>query len=106
MVLKDYSTAFLDQAIAMTTGATIVCYTLYTVDVRTAELFGTRAMLITVPSVIYGLLRYVYIIYHLEKGEDPSYTLSHDIPMIANVVVWIVAAFLVVTCGSQFSLFR
>jgi 4-hydroxybenzoate polyprenyltransferase len=105
-VLKDYSTAFMDQAIAMTTGATIVCYTLYTVDERTVELFGTQAMIVTIPSVIYGLLRYVYIIYHLEKGEDPSHTLSHDIPMIANIIVWIVAAFLVVTYGSQLSLFR
>ena len=104
-VLRDYSTAFLDQAIAMTTGATIVCYTLYTVDSWTVKLFGTRAMLITVPSVIYGLLRYVYIIYHLERGEDPSYTLSHDIPMIVNVIIWIMAAFLVVTYGRQLSLF-
>ncbi len=104
-VLKDYSTTFLDQAIAMVTGATIVCYTLYTVDVRTVELFGTRAMLVTVPSVIYGLLRYIYIIYHLEQGEDPSHTLIHDIPMIINLMIWIVASLFVVTYGKQFSLF-
>ncbi len=87
-VLKDYSTTFLDQAIAMVTGATIVCYTLYTVDARTVELFGTRAMLVTVPLVIYGLLRYIYIIYYLEQGEDPSHTLIHDILMIINLMIW------------------
>jgi 4-hydroxybenzoate polyprenyltransferase len=105
VVLKDYSTTFLDQAIAMATGVTIVCYTLYTVDARTVELFGTQAMLITVPSVIYGLLRYIYIIYHLEQGEDPSHTLIHDVPMIINMIIWIVVSLLVVTYGKQFSLF-
>lgn len=105
VVLKDYSTTFLDQAIAMVTGATIVCYTLYTVDARTVELFGTQAMLVTVPSVIYGLLRYIYIIYHLEQGEDPSHTLIYDIPMVINQMIWIVASLLVVIYGKQFSLF-
>ncbi|MHC4799648.1 MAG: hypothetical protein ACYTF1_23690 [Planctomycetota bacterium] len=104
-IAKDYSTTFLDQAIAMVTGATIVCYTLYTVDARTVELFGTQAMLVTVPSVIYGLLRYIYIIYHLEQGEDPSHTLIYDIPMVINQIIWIVASLLVVTYGKQFSLF-
>jgi 4-hydroxybenzoate polyprenyltransferase len=104
-VLKDYSTTFLDQAISMVTGATIVCYTLYTVDARTVELFGTRAMLVTVPSVVYGLLRYIYLIYHLEQGEDPSHTLTHDVPMIINLVIWVMASLLVVSYGKQFSLF-
>jgi 4-hydroxybenzoate polyprenyltransferase len=104
-VLEDYSIAFIDQAIAMVTSATIVCYTLYTVDTQTVELFGTQAMLVTVPSVIYGLLRYIYIIYHLEKGEDPSRTLIHDIPMIINLMIWIVASLLVVTYGKQFGMF-
>lgn len=104
-VLKDYSTTFLDQAISMVTGATIVCYTLYTVDTRTVELFGTRAMLVTVPSVVYGLLRYIYLIYHLEQGEDPSHTLTHDVPMIINLMIWIITSLLVVSFGKQFSLF-
>jgi 4-hydroxybenzoate polyprenyltransferase len=104
-VLKDYSTTFLDQAISMVTGATIVCYTLYTVDTRTVELFGTRAMLVTVPSVVYGLLRYIYLIYHLEQGEDPSHTLTHDVPMIINLMIWVMASLLVVSYGKQFSLF-
>jgi 4-hydroxybenzoate polyprenyltransferase len=104
-VLKDYSTTFLDQVIAMVTGATIVCYTLYTVDARTVALFGTRAMLVTVPSVMYGLFRYIYIIYHLEQGDDPCHTLIHDIPTLINLAIWMVASLLVVTHGRQFSLF-
>jgi len=101
IVLKDYSMAFLDQVIAVVTGATIICYALYTVDARTLQVFGTRAMLLTVPSVIYGVFRYLYIIYHLERGQDPTQTLTHDIPTIINLIIWVIISLLVVAYGSQ-----
>ena len=103
-VLKDYSAAFLDQVISMVTGATIVCYVLYTVDPRTVDMFGTRAMLLTVPSVMYGLFRYIYLIYHLKQGEDPTSTLTHDIPTLINLVIWIFLSILVVSYGTQLEL--
>jgi 4-hydroxybenzoate polyprenyltransferase len=103
-VLKDYSAAFLDQVIAMVTGATIVCYVLYTVDPRTVDMFGTRAMLLTVPSVMYGLFRYIYLIYHLKQGEDPTSTLIHDMPTLMNLVIWIALSILVVSYGEGFEL--
>lgn len=105
LVLKDYSIAFLDQVIAMVTGATIVCYALYTVDARTIEVFGTSAMLLTVPSVIYGLLRYIYIIYHHRQGQDPTATLLRDIPTLINLFIWIIIAVLVVSYGKSINLF-
>ena len=101
IVLKDYSVAFLDQVIAVVTGATVVCYALYTVDARTVEVFGSRAMLLTVPPVIYGIFRYIYIIYHLQKGDDPTKALFHDIPTLVNLVIWITIAMLVVTKGAD-----
>ena len=104
-VLRDYSAAFLDQAISMVTAATIVCYALYTVDKRTVEVFHTHAMLLTVPSVMYGLFRYIYIIYHLKKGEDPTSTLIRDIPTIINLIIWIVLALLIVSYGGRFDFF-
>ena len=105
IVLKDYSIAFLDQVIPIVTAATIVCYALYTVDQRTLEAFGTRAMVITVPCVMYGLFRYVYIVYHLKKGEDPTQTLLRDVPTIANIIVWIVLSLCVVIYGAKLTLF-
>ncbi|MEJ2649215.1 MAG: UbiA prenyltransferase family protein [Sedimentisphaerales bacterium] len=60
IVINDYSVVFLDQVISMVASATIVCYALYTVDTLTLETFGTRAMLLTIPFVIYGILRYIY----------------------------------------------
>ncbi len=105
-VLKDYSVAFLDQVIPMVTGATIIAYALYTVDAHTQMVLGTRAMLLTLPFVIYGLLRYIYIIYHLKQGTDPVETLIRDIPTIINLLLWIVTSLLVVRYGGKFDYFR
>lgn len=104
-VLQHYSTAFLDQAIAMVTGATIVCYALYTVDERTLALFGSRALLLTVPSVMYGMFRYVYLIYHVKQGEDPTGVVLRDVPMIVNLAVWIVVVLLAIHYGARWQLF-
>ena len=105
-VLKDYSTVFLDQVIAMVTGATIVCYALYTVDDHTLKVLGNRGMLLTVPSVIYGLFRYIYLIYHCKKGEDPTETVVRDIPTLVNLVLWVLISFFVVIYGNRLNLFQ
>ena len=105
-VLKEYSIAFLDQVISMVTGTTILAYALYTVDAHTQMVLGSRAMLLTLPFVIYGLLRYIYIIYHLKQGADPTETLLHDIPTIINIFLWIATSLLVVKYGGKLDFFR
>ncbi len=105
VVLRDYSVAFLDQVIAMVTAATIVCYALYAVDARTREVFGTRAMLLTFPCVMYGLFRYIYIVYHLKQGEDPTCTLYRDVPTILNILIWLLLSLSVVLYGDRMALF-
>jgi len=104
-VLQDYSIAFLDQVIPMVTAATIICYALYTVDNRTLNVLGTRAMLLTVPSVMYGLFRYIYLIYHKNKGADPTDLVCRDAPTLINLLIWVLISVWVVTKGQQFDLF-
>jgi len=104
-VLQDYSVAFLDQVIAMLTAATMICYALYSVDARTVEALGSHGMLFTVPLVMYGLFRYIYLIYHLKEGEDPTGTLYRDVPTLVNLVLWLVLSAVVVRYGEQFDLF-
>ncbi|MBN1435516.1 MAG: decaprenyl-phosphate phosphoribosyltransferase [Sedimentisphaerales bacterium] len=104
-VLKHYSVEFLNQIIAMVTGVTIVCYALYTVDTRTLHEFGSRAMLLTLPSVMYGMFRYLYLIYHLNQGENPAKILSKDIPSILNALLWIAICIFVVRYGTDLHLF-
>jgi len=105
-VLQDYSIAFLDQVIPMVTAATIICYALYTVDDRTLSVLGTRAMLLTVPSVMYGLFRYIYLIYHEQKGADPTDLVCRDAPTLINLLIWVLISVWVVTKGHQFDLFE
>ncbi|MHC4122463.1 MAG: decaprenyl-phosphate phosphoribosyltransferase [Planctomycetota bacterium] len=101
--LENYSVPFLDQLIAIVTGATIICYALYTVDECTLQLFGTRAMLLTVPPVMYGIFRYLYLTYHLKHGEDPTEVLIRDLPTIINLIIWLILALLVVVYGEVIS---
>jgi 4-hydroxybenzoate polyprenyltransferase len=105
-VLKDYSMSFLDQVIPIVTGTTILAYALYTVDEHTQMVLGTRAMLLTLPFVIYGLLRYIYIIYHLKQYADPTENLLRDIPTIINLTLWVVTSLLVVKYGEKLNFFR
>ena len=87
-VLAHYSTAFLDQMISIATAATVVCYILYTVDGRTVELVGSRLLLLTVPFVLYGIFRYLYLVYHAEAGGDPTRTVLTDVPLLVTGVGW------------------
>jgi 4-hydroxybenzoate polyprenyltransferase len=105
-VLKDYSIPFLDQVIPMVTGATILAYALYTVDAHTLIVLGSRAMLLTLPFVIYGLLRYIYLIYHLKLDTDPTETLVRDIPTMINLFLWIITSLLVVKYGGKLGYFH
>jgi len=97
-ILGAYSVAFLDQTIGALTAATIVGYTLYTVDDRTAAVHrfdsddGLPPLLLTVPFVIYGLFRYLYLVHHRDGGGSPTATLLHDRPSLANGLLFLVVA--------------
>ena len=104
-VLADYSVGFLDQAISVVTGATIICYAMYTVDARTENEFGTKALLLTVPLVMYGMFRYIYVIYHLKEGENPTKAICKDPAMIANTALWIGVSLAVILWGAGWGLF-
>src|SRR5690606_23004701 len=65
--LADLSVPLLDQLIAAVTASTIVCYALYTMSEETIRRFGTDGLKFTIPCVVYGIFRYLYLIYR--KGE-------------------------------------
>jgi 4-hydroxybenzoate polyprenyltransferase len=87
-VLAYYNTVFLDQMISIVTAATVVCYVLYTVDARTVEIVGSRLLLFTVPFVLYGVFRYLYLVYHVESGGDPTRTVFTDLPLLLTGAGW------------------
>ena len=87
-VLSHYSEAFLDQMINVVTASTVVSYALYCVDERTIERFGTDHLIYTIPLVLFGIFRYLYLIYQRPEERNPTEALLSDMPFVINVVLW------------------
>ncbi|HLA39365.1 MAG TPA: decaprenyl-phosphate phosphoribosyltransferase, partial [Candidatus Glassbacteria bacterium] len=92
-VLAHYSPYFLDQMIAVVTPSTLICYILYTLSPDTVAHVGSRGLVFTVPFVIYGILRYLYLIHRRQGGGDPAALLIRDPWLLAAVTGWLVVAF-------------
>ena len=87
-VLEHYSVPFLDQMVAMVTAAAILSYVIYAVN---SPLVGSR-MLATAPSVLYGVFRYLYLIYDRQDTRSTAAILTQDPGMIFAGVSWIASA--------------
>ncbi|OYW05336.1 MAG: hypothetical protein B7Z61_06560 [Acidobacteria bacterium 37-71-11] len=87
-----YPLSYLHDVVTMLAGVTLVTYTLYTVAPDTTrKLGGSNALLLTVPLVLFGIMRYLLLL-HREGAQDPTATLFRDRALLVTVVVWIVAA--------------
>ncbi len=98
-VLQEYNTYFLDQMISLVTAATLVCYMLYTVADDTVEKFGSKNLLLTVPFVLYGIFRYLYLVHQKKTGGDPTSELLTDKPLLVNVCLWGLSVILIIYFG-------
>jgi 4-hydroxybenzoate polyprenyltransferase len=87
-VLDRYTPAMLDQFTTLSAGATVMAYSLYTMSDETIALHGTPWMIVTVPCVLYGLLRYLYRLHHA-GGGDPARELLTDPHLLAIFSIWI-----------------
>ena len=86
--LEKYSQGLLDQLISIVSSATIVCYAIYTLWPDTVEKFGTNQLGFTIPFVIFGLFRYLDLVYRHEKGDRPEKILLTDIPLIIDLLLY------------------
>lgn len=86
--LNGYDKTLLDQLIAISAGATVVSYAIYTLWPKTVEKFGTAALGFTVPFVVFGVFRYLDLVYRHDKGGRPEKTLVTDIPMLVNLILY------------------
>jgi 4-hydroxybenzoate polyprenyltransferase len=94
-ILKEYNTYLLDQMISVVTASTLVAYCLYTISEGTVAKFGTRNLLFTVPFVLYGIFRYLYLIHQKAEGGTPESLIVRDKPLLIDVFLWIVTAALI-----------
>ena len=86
-ILQDYSLPFLDQLISVLTSATLVCYALYAMGVG-EEPARHRPLWWTIPMVLYGILRYLYVVYRHGGGENPTLVIWQDRPLQLAVLLW------------------
>jgi len=88
-VLEHYSVPFLDQMINVVTASTVVAYALYAVAPETELRLGTPHLVWTVPLVLFGVFRFLYLLYQRPSERNPTETILSDAPFLANVALWI-----------------
>ena len=94
--LSDYSIEFLNSIMNICAGAALVTYALYTRADETVARVGSNGMLVTIPFVVYGVFRYLFLIYNRKAGGDPVQILLHDRPTLVNLLLWILTVGLVI----------
>ena len=94
--LQEYSPALLDQLVGISASGSVLAYSIYTIWPETVEKFGTSNLVYTVPLVLIGIMRYLYLVYKKEKGGSPSDLLLHEKFLLVVVVIWIVLVIVIV----------
>jgi 4-hydroxybenzoate polyprenyltransferase len=94
-ILREYSFPFLDQMISVVTASTLVAYCFYTLSPEVQAKLGTDGLPYTIPFVLYGIFRYLYLVYHRSEGGSPTRAFFTDRPLLIDVALWVFTAILV-----------
>ena len=95
-ILAEYSEGFLDQMIAAVTASTVTAYALYTMSPETVVKFHTRWLPVTLTFVLYGVFRYLYLLYRRQLGGNPSDLFLTDRALLVNTVLWMLSVVAIV----------
>jgi 4-hydroxybenzoate polyprenyltransferase len=95
-ILAQYGAGLLDQMIAVVTASTVTAYALYTMSPETVARFHTRWLPLTLLFVLYGVFRYLYLLYRQQMGGNPSDLFLHDAPLRLNTLLWILTVLLII----------
>ena len=91
-VLDGYSLELVDQLTGIVASGTVIAYAIYTVTAG-----HSRALLATVPFVVFGVFRYLLLMHRYDIGEEPEQVLLKDVPILLAVAGWIVTAAAILT---------
>src|SRR5262245_19649302 len=94
-ILNEYSPYLLDQMIAVVTASTLVAYSVYSTSAETAERLRTTRLGLTIPFVLYGIFRYLYLVHQKRAGGSPADLLLTDRPLLVCVGLWGIAVALI-----------
>jgi 4-hydroxybenzoate polyprenyltransferase len=87
-ILAEYSPYLLDQMIAVVTASCVTAYAFYTLAPETVERYRTSNLVLTLPFVLYGIFRYLYLVHRRELGGSPTDVLLTDRPLLVAVALW------------------
>lgn len=82
-VLEGYTLGHIDRLLAAVAALTILAYGLYTLTAR-----DSKALVVTLPLVVFGVARYVLLLHRREVGEEPENVLLGDVPILVTVAAW------------------
>ena len=95
-ILAEYSPYLLDQMIGVVTASCLMAYAFYTTAEETRQKFQTDRLAWTIPFVLYGIFRYLYLVHQKEKGGSPTDVLLTDRPLLLDVALWAAAVVYIV----------
>ena len=90
--LEDLSLPLLDQLIPAVTASTILAFALYTMSPETIAKFGSDRLMLTLPCVVYGIFRYLYLVYRKGGGGSPEKLLLQDKPLLIDIALFVAIA--------------
>jgi len=73
----------------------VISYCLYTISSETVAKFGTKNLLFTIPFVLYGIFRYLYLVHQKDEGGSPEALIIKDKPLLVDLFLWIATAVLI-----------
>ena len=101
-ILAEYSPYLLDQMISVVTASCLTAYAFYTMAPDTVQKYRTEKLAWTIPFVLYGIFRYLYLVHQKEQGGSPTDILVTDRPLLLNVFLWAMALlWIVYTAGGN-----
>jgi 4-hydroxybenzoate polyprenyltransferase len=86
-VLEGYSLELVDQLVAVVAACTVISYSLYTFTAR-----DSKAMMVTIPFVVFGVFRYLLLVHRQDLGEEPEEVLLRDVPILVCIAAWAACA--------------
>lgn len=95
-ILGEYSPYLLDQMIGVVTASTLIAYIFYTISPETEQKFGTQWLGLTIPFLLYGIFRYLYLVHQRDGGGSPTATLMNDRPLLVCVALWAIAVVVII----------
>jgi 4-hydroxybenzoate polyprenyltransferase len=94
-IYREYNLPLLDEMLRITTTSTLITYIVYTIETSAPILAGTNLALLTVPFVMYGLFRYLYLIYVKGESSPPDEVLLKDRPLQYDILGFVLTAVII-----------